>query len=331
MKANAAINAVVKSQSDMAADIKTNYVKVAAIKEFQDAINTMKNELKKTKDDLTATTQKAATDNKNAFDAATKKNAESFTALSKKVTDDLVKAKKDIGDSVDTKLKGTDTVLAALKLTHYGNPSVPVFRWQKFHTHQGSGISWFDQNSANGYGGIHPSQWTDGNYHCNRMANDFKYLARLFTRRGTASKYGGNICSDTYIMYSSTTGLMCGVVFRIKNTKTSAIAWRPSWRTTAWSGWNEYSSVSLNGANNYYSGSCYHSCAVTPTINVPANGSGNRMSTVVFMSGGTNDVSMGHNLHERAVLNHFRDDSLTLPSGLEYVDDLDVLSGAWKV
>ena len=163
------------------------------------------------------------------------------------------------------------------------------------------------------------------------MANDFKYLRRLFTRRGTANRWGANICSDTYIMYSSTTGLMCGVIFRIKNTRTSgSISWRPSWRTTSWSGWSEHSSVSMNGQNNYYSGGCANSCAPTVTLNIPSNGSGNRISTCIFMSSGTNDVSMGHNLHERAVLNHFRDNALALPSGLEYVDDMDTITGAWK-
>ena len=49
----------------------------------------------------------------------------------KKVTDEVVKAKKDIADEVESSIKGLDKIIPALKLTHYHNKQVPVFRYQK--------------------------------------------------------------------------------------------------------------------------------------------------------------------------------------------------------
>jgi len=47
-------------------------------------------------------------------------------------------------------------------------------------------------------------------------------------------------------------------------------------------------------------------------------------------STGNYQYSVGYSLYERAVVLAFRGNSLTLPAGLSYVDDLDTITGNWK-
>ena len=53
-------------------------------------------------------------------------------------------------------------MVASLQATHYMDNSIPVLRKAYFHTHAATS-SWFAGNSADLFGGIAPSSWTDGN------------------------------------------------------------------------------------------------------------------------------------------------------------------------
>jgi len=76
------------------------------------------------------------------------------------------------------------------------------------------------------------------------MQADVKYLQALFKTVVTGSKKGGlNLCSDVYLMYSSTNGGVCAALFRVKNSKTSNVNWTPIWSYTAFAGWSERASV----------------------------------------------------------------------------------------
>jgi len=53
-------------------------------------------------------------------------------------------------------------IVASLQTTHYMDDSIPVLRKAYFHTHAGTS-SWFVGNSADLFGGVNPSTWTDNN------------------------------------------------------------------------------------------------------------------------------------------------------------------------
>jgi hypothetical protein len=89
---------------------------------------------------------------------------------------------------------------------------------------------------------------------------------------------------------------------------------------TAWVD-EDRASVSLNGVNTWCPATNYdvngtHSFA----LSIPPS----RTSTVIFVSGST---PMWNDL--RACILSFYNNSLTLPAGLEYVDDLDTAADGW--
>lgn len=186
-----------------------------------------------------------------------------------------------------------------------------------------------DGNQNTGFGGIHPSQWTDGRYTANQLTDNWDYMRRLYTRKGYGSQYGATVCADNFMMHSSTSGLVCTAVFRIRNTGSRSVRWNIPLTVTSFSGWSEYASVSINGARNWVA-DCHHTCRSTVAIDVPGNSAGDRISTVVFVATSNYPYSQ-YNWQERATILMFRDNSLRLPTGLEYVDDFDTLSGRWKV
>merc|ERR1740138_1468753 len=209
----------------MKSTLKTEYVASTAFASLEKELEGDVAAMQKTLEDATKKLEDQAKGNKKEIDAAiakasvdTKKLLEASEAKTSKTVSDL--------------MKGSSTVLTALKLTHWSNPKIPVYRWKMWDTHH-HGISWFDGNNANGFAGAHPSQWTDGNRYVASLPNNWQYLSRLFNNKGVAHEYGATVCAFTYHMYSSTGGVLCGAIFRIKNTGTSTISWRPQMTMTS--------------------------------------------------------------------------------------------------
>merc|ERR1719272_2449801 len=279
----------------LAAKSKELDEKVDAAKEaLEDSVDDLSDKVDKSNTDTTAALKKANTDTTAALEKSKKETTAALDQSKKDAAIANAALEKKISGSVTDKLKpfeGTEVALTSLKKSYHGNPKIPVYRVAKFKTHHGN-FGWFDGNDAQGFGGIHPSQWTDGNYRCDQMNADVKYLQRLFTQKETANKYGANICSEGYGQRSSTTGMVCMALFRIKNTGTSSIRWAPPITMTSYHGWSETASISLNGNNLIGSRNCQHMCRFTPTVNVPANSQKDRVSTVIFMSTGSYDY--GH-------------------------------------
>jgi hypothetical protein len=194
-----------------------------------------------------------------------------------KTLDDI--AKEDVAGMVST-------VVSALENTHYMDPSVPILYACSFHTHQHSS-SWLMSNQATLFGGINPSTWTDNNGMAQNINPQFRYLQSIFKTKTTGSKIGGlNLCSDVYIMYSSTDGHVCGGVFRIKNTKTAPINWGVSFWYTAFHGWGERASATINGQSSWNSGGTNVGGIAQASVSFSVPGS--RTSTVIFV------VSLGN-------------------------------------
>jgi len=296
---------------------------------LEDSVDDLSDKVDKSNTATTAAVDKAKSDTTAALNQA---KSDTDTALDKSKSDAATAnaaLEKKISGSVTDKLKpfeGTEVALTSLKRTYHSNPKIPVYRVARFFTHHPN-FGWFDSNDNRLYGGKHPSEWTDGNAKAYQMQSDVKYLQALFTQKETSNKYGANICSEGFEQHSSTTGMVCGALFRIKNTQTSSVRWAPPVTMTSYHGWSETASISLNG-QNLENRDCNHMCRFTPSMNIPANSQKNRISTVIFMS--TSSYSYGHHDSWRASLLLFRDNSLELPNNLEFVDDLDTITGSWK-
>lgn len=176
-------------------------------------------------------------------------------------------------------------------------------------------------NVAALFGGINPSNWTDGNAVAHQMSSDKSVLRTLFTQKGYP---GANamVYADNWYSFSSTNGKVVTALFRIRNTTESAINWTVRYHFTCHGGWGELASAALNGVSVFTSGSCTSSQGFTDLVlPVPAN----RTSTAIFVS-----TSSPPNFSIRSVAMAFSNNSLTLPAGLEFVDDLETATGGWE-
>ncbi len=195
-----------------------------------------------------------------------------------------------------------------------------VYRWNTFETHSGN-WGWVMGNRDDLHGGINPSQWTDGSAQANQMSADKDVLRALFVRRGYAGR-NGNLVSTSYEEASSTNGRVAVVLFRIRNDTDQQIVWNPRFYYTCYGGWSERASLALNGQDSWNSGG--QNCNVSQTASVNLNIPPDRTSTAIFVSTTTQPWN-----ERRAVLLAFYDNSLDLPDGLTFVDDLDRAEGGW--
>ena len=197
----------------------------------------------------------------------------------------------------------------------------PVWRWNTFETYHEAFGQWFMDNRVDLHGGVNPSAWTNGNALASNIAADKDGLRALFTRKG----YGGPnalIISTSLEDDSSTNGKVGTVLFRLRNTTDAPIRWTPHFYYTCYNGWAERASVALNGALLWQSGN--QNCSVSQRTSINVDLPADRVSTVIFVSTTTQPWS-----GRRTLLLAFFNNSLTLPEGLEYVDDLDRAQGGW--
>ena len=195
-----------------------------------------------------------------------------------------------------------------------------TYRFAVFHTYDETS-GWAFGNNANLFGGVNPSTWTDGNALASQISPNKDIQRTLFQQKGYA-KENATIHSRTFVQYSATDGEVVAVLFRINNTTGSAINWQPFFFYTSYAGWSEMASITVNGANTWSSGT---SGNASPVLSIPSG----QVSTVIFVSTSSNAISTGGNTYVRACRLAFYNNSLSLPAGLEYVDDLDTATGGW--
>ena len=200
-----------------------------------------------------------------------------------------------------------------------------VYRWNVFSTfNEASG--WMMGNSPELFGGINPSSWTDGNAAAHMMSADKNVLRALFTQKA----YPGNtalVYADTFNQFSSTNGKVVVALFRVRNTTAAAITWTPFFWHTAYGAWGESASVALNGVLQFQN-SGNSSPTGTPAavaLSIPPS----RTSTVIFVSPSSTGIQHSGGF-VRSVVMGFGSNSLALPAGLEFIDDLDTATGGWE-
>ena len=208
----------------------------------------------------------------------------------------------------------------------YMQTGAATYRWCLFDTYDQA--YWATSNNPAFFGGINPSTWTDGNGIASNMSSDKEVLRTLFNKKGYA-KANSNILNETYISYSSTNGKVVGALFRVKNLTASPINWTPSFYYSAYSPWGETASVALNGVSAWTSGATStdnYTPSTTVVLSIPAN----RTSTVIVMSPSSVAQYGGGSTNVRCCRLIFNLNSLTLPAGLVFMDDLDNAGGGWE-
>jgi hypothetical protein len=231
--------------------------------------------------------------------------------------------------NVSGTLKVADNFSAAGNLTITGNlivskpiKGVPTatYRWGMWDTYMNCN-DWMHGNAAGLFGGVNPSNWSNMATAAN-MSSDKNVLAALFARKGYA-RSAANVVSEQFQNGGnySQVGRFAGTLMRVRNSTGAAITWTVKYVYTSYAGWSHQASAAVNGTLVWQSGNdCANGCEQSVAITIPAN----RTSTVIFVSSngpGQRGGVMG--------MLGFRHPTLTLPDGLEYVDDLETAANGW--
>jgi hypothetical protein len=223
----------------------------------------------------------------------------------------------DATNSTSGFMSGSDKTLLTNLQNAYSSQKV-AYRWATFTTYE-QAVGWACNDDGSLFGGIKPSKWTDMSAQAYQMSSDKEILRTLFTQKGFASK-NAMVFNNDWASFSSTNGKVVLTLFRIKNSTSSAIDWKPNFFYSAYGSWGEHASVALNGESIM---DAVESGSTTLTLTIPAN----RVSTVIFVSTSGRPDANGSMRNCRLV---FFNNSLELPDGLEFIDDLDVATGGWE-
>jgi subtilisin-like proprotein convertase family protein len=198
-----------------------------------------------------------------------------------------------------------------------------TYRWAVFSSYSQWQGCWYANNDSGLFGGVAPSNWTNGNYRAVHMSSDSDILRTIFTRNGPpiGTLKNVNVYADEWYSYSSTNGRVIAVLFRIRNSTAADIVWPAYWYKTTFGGWDEYAGIAVNGQEVWHSaGNNYGACSNSShNITIPKN----RTSTVIFTSTSSPDSGT------RSAFMAFYNNCLVLPQGLEFVDDLDTKPNGW--
>jgi hypothetical protein len=229
---------------------------------------------------------------------------------------------------VQTRVAGTCAVGTAVTAVNQDGTVVcgttiaePQIRWATWSTFD-QGSNWIASNNAAMFGGVAPQVWGDGNGRAYQMSNTADSMRTLFNKKLSVNA-NLNVVADTWYPYSSTNSKHTGVLMRVNNSTSAAITWTPCFYYTSYAGWSEYASASLNGASTWDSGGSdqYSGAQACPSLSIPAN----RTSTFIVIS--ASSPTSGSRTNFLAFYNN----SLTLPSGLTYVDDLGPLPASTNI
>jgi len=204
-----------------------------------------------------------------------------------------------------------------------------TYRWGVWSTHS-SAHSWYAGNNTAMFGGVNPSNWGDGNARAKQISSTTDILRTLFVRRGPniGTLMNATVYANEWRSYSSTNSKHVGALFRVRNSTKSNVTWKVYWYRTAYGGWGERASIAINGSEVWESGGSTYgpSHNSNHSITIPAN----RTSTVIFIAGSCNYNTSSYGGSTRSLYMAFYNNSLKLPSGLEFVDDLDSKANGWN-
>jgi hypothetical protein len=210
--------------------------------------------------------------------------------------------------------------------------SQAVYRWAVWSLQEASGAWIFDGNSIL-TGGIPAHYWDSAGVgwpgNAWNISSNKQTQAALFNKSAAIAP-NSLVWADTYAGPPK----MIGVLFRVRNITAASVAWTIQFRATAGGGVTASpgtrASVSLNGASNWNSSMSnpYLTSNLGPH-SVPLSIPPSRISTVICIAGCTQGISF-NSVPLRTSALAFQGDSLTLPAGLEFVDDLGTATGGYE-
>lgn len=202
--------------------------------------------------------------------------------------------------------------------------SQAAYRWAVWSTYN-EASGWFFNNETHLTGGVAVSNWSDSNATAAQISADKKTQAALFNKKAAISP-NSVVWADTWLAFSSTNGKFAGALFRVRNRTGAAINWPLYFYATAYPAWGEKASIALNGVDAWNTaGDSGATTNHTTTLSIPAN----RISTVICVAAAS-PVYTPSSFHVRSTVLTFRNNCLTLPAGLEFVDDLDTATGGYE-
>jgi len=202
-----------------------------------------------------------------------------------------------------------------------------IYRWTTF-TPYSHGLSWHLNNDPDMHGGVAGSSWTNGVGEAALLSSDKEVLRTIFTRKGYGGKNAviiNEVHSQTVLSIFEYVGGVAIALFRIKNTTNQEIYWSPSFYYSCGTGLR--ASVAVNGTSIWDSGT--PECTGASNITLPLSIPGNQVSSAIFVSSTGPAIHPGSNIILNGIQLAFFNDSLALPAGLEFVDDIDSATGGW--
>ncbi|MBL0277101.1 MAG: hypothetical protein IPQ24_13595 [Anaeromyxobacter sp.] len=201
-----------------------------------------------------------------------------------------------------------------------------TFRYAVFDTFDVTANAPMSGDDASQFGGIPPSSW-GGTGQPYLMSSDKEVLRTLFNKKGWA-RSNAMIVSEQCSSPSGSNRRVALVLFRIRNTTGAPITWIPNFRVTAYGGWGDWVGMAMNGVE------VWNNQGQTILPNAPSNGAtlsvpAGRVSTVILNSVTSSPTQVG-GIYYRGLVLAFTGQTLNLPAGLEYVDDLDTATGGWE-
>ncbi len=240
-----------------------------------------------------------------------------FDALTAAVNDNDAQR----GDLSNLATTEQSNVVAALNEVHAlvssGGGAEATFRWAKWSTYDQS-YGWFGDDNAELFGGVAPSSWGDSGATAGAMSQDLAVLATLFCKKGYAVS-NATVWAEDWFSVSSTKSRHAAALFRVENSTAAAIDWDVDYYATGYGSWGEVISVAVDGVDAQIittgqGAESEHNVSLT----IPAS----TTSTVIFVAGSSDGAQITSGIYRRTCFLAFYNDSLQLPAGLRFVDDL---------
>jgi len=244
---------------------------------------------------------------------------EHFSAVEDEIREGVEERIDDLEEMLSGWVEPIQKLYEEMEHTTYMDHSLPVYRWavwSSYSQHHG----WYNHNQREFFGGVHPSWWGDdwNRGRASDLSGNKDVLRGLFNKRGFCG-WQCTVWANEWYYYSSTNSKHVGTLFRIHNTRDSNVNWPLRFRYSSYGGWGERASTTLNGQDIWSTtGNCAY-CDCHLNLNMP----GGRTSTVVVIAGSN------HPSGTRTNLLTYTHNSLRLPDGLEYRDDMDYAQGGW--
>eukprot|EP00056_Hartaetosiga_gracilis_P006754 m.100291 g.100291 ORF g.100291 m.100291 type:complete len:471 (-) comp12550_c0_seq7:121-1533(-) len=233
------------------------------------------------------------------------------------VGDQSQKQVEDITGSLDmsTTIDQVNQDIKLLTSTRLGTNNHAIMKWAVWSTYAHC-CGWFNGNGyAWMYGGVPPSTWGDGVATAAYMTQDADIMRTLFNKRAFCGK-SCMIWSEEWSYSDTSNSRHVAVLMRVRNTTPQPLTWDLSFIYSSSGSNGELASVALNFQNQWsYSGSC-NECEKTLTLSLEPS----QTNTIIVLS------SSGAPTSTRTLHLSFIQDSLSLPNGAEWVDDLDTVA-----